>query len=293
MSLDTITITPILEFGIGFIPTSLYTTTLSIVSQMNYLPVQYSFFSTSAFSSSYTFSTAQFIFDSELLDTGQVIHQEDCLQLPAVITERTRELAEQIVEGLVTPYEKAKAIETYLLTNYDYDVGYERAPEGIEPVDWFLFEERKGVCSNFNSALVVLARSVGIPARLVTGYAITPKADEQEVTARQAHAWAEVPFVYFGWITFDATPPDYVPITTDEIRKSGIKTDTEITTTNTIVKKGYILEVEGMVTTVDGRGVDGITVEIFVNSTKTKGGLLIGEGQTLQGRFNIDCHIKK
>jgi len=292
-SRDTITVTPIVEFAPGFIPTSLYTTGVSLDSPLRYYPTQFGFFSRSAFTTSYEFSTTHYAFDTSLLNAGRVISEETYLQIPEVITERTRELAKEITNGLNTSYEKARAIETYLHGNYEYDLSYERAPQGHEPVDWFLFDERRGVCINFNSAFVVLARAAGIPARLVTGFAITPMAEEQEVSARQAHAWAEIPFVKYGWITFDATPPDNVPLTTEEIRKAGIATHIEIVTIDSITRKGHSFEVEGTVRTVDSEDVDSIAVEIFLNETKDKGGTLIGEGQALEGHFKMECYLGK
>lgn len=293
ISRDTIIIRPIIEFTPGFIPTSLYTTRISLNSPLHYYPAQFSFFSKSTFSSSYTFTTTHYEFSTSSLIAGQVIIEEHYLQLPEGLTERTRDLAAQLTSGLRTPYEKAKAIETYLRAHYLYDTKYERAPEGHDPVDWFLFEEQKGVCINFNSAFVVLSRSVGIPARLVTGFAINPTAEEQEVSARQAHAWAETPFAEYGWITFDATPPDNVPLTTEETRKSGIETHTEITATSSVNLKGYYFEVEGIVQTIDGEDVDSIDIEILINETKDKGGTLIGEGQTIGGRFKIKCYLDR
>ncbi len=292
-SRDTITVTPIVEFAPGFIPTSLYTTGVSLDSPLRYYPAQFGFFSKSAFTTSYEFSTTHYVFNTSLLNAGQMISEEHYLQIPEVITERTGELAKEITNGLNTPYEKAKAIETYLRGNYEYNLSYERAPQDHEAVDWFLFDERRGVCINFNSAFVVLARAAGIPARLVTGFAIAPMAEEQEVSARQAHAWAEIPFVKYGWITFDATPPDNVPLTTGEIRKAGIATHIEITATGSVTRKGHPFEVEGTVRTVGGEDVDGIAVEIFLNETKDKGGTLIGEGWALEGHFKIECYLGK
>ena len=72
-------------------------------------------------------------------------------------------------------------------------------------MDWFLFESGKGTAGQFSSAFVVLARSVGIPARVVSGWAIAPVGVWQPVYSDQAHQWAEVPFDDLGWVAFDPT----------------------------------------------------------------------------------------
>jgi len=286
-----IVVSPIVEFSSGFIPVALYASELKIKTPVQYWPEQFSYFSKKSFTSDYSFVTFQYSHKPNLLKSGTVIDKEEYVELPEIITERTRELADSLTQGLQTPYEKAKAIEQYLYSTYTYDLEYERAPTGVEPTDWFLFTEKRGVCINFNSAFVILARSAGIPARLVTGYAIRPVYEIQEVSTRQAHAWAEVPFQYFGWITFDATPSDNVPLIDDTIRKSGIVTETVIAEYKTTARKGYNLEVKGNVTAIDGKPVNGMTVEIFINEVKEKGGQLIGEGTVINGQFTIPCNI--
>ncbi|MFC2059280.1 DUF4129 domain-containing transglutaminase family protein, partial [Chloroflexota bacterium] len=230
----------------------------------------------------YKFRTIHCDFDEALLANAEVKHEAKYLQLPSSIPERVHDLAQEVTVGSPSPYLKARAIERYLKTNYIYDFDYIRALEGWEPNDWFLFEEKRGVCANFNSAFVVLCRSVGIPARLVGGYAITPQPGTQVVYADQAHAWSEVQFEHLGWHTFDATGSSSGPL----------PTVTEITSINPIVQKGYSFNIVGTVQTEDGSPVDAVSVEIFVNPEKdTEGGLLVGEGQTIQGFFEIEATI--
>ena len=130
-------------------------------------------------------------------------------------SERIRELAREITATQTTPYSKAKAIETYLKTNYVYRFadpsGKDLPPPGQDPVDWFLFEHQEGTCGNFSSAFVALALSVGLPARTVSGWAITPTADAQMVYTDQAHQWAEVAFDGLGWIGFEPTASGGAP----------------------------------------------------------------------------------
>ncbi|MFH5187043.1 transglutaminase family protein [Paenibacillus sp. TAB 01] len=94
------------------------------------------------------------------------------LQLPDSLPSRVRELAAQITQSAGSSYEKAKAVEHYLSTNYTYSLGGSRPPSGGQDlVDQFLFEQKSGYCDHFSSAMVVLLRSAGIPARWVKGFA--------------------------------------------------------------------------------------------------------------------------
>ena len=130
-------------------------------------------------------------------------------QLPEDLPERIRELALTITAGHATTYAKAKALERYLATNYTYALadpsGADSPPPGRDPMDWFLFDHREGTCGVFSSAFVVLARSVGIPARVVSGWAISATGDTQTVYLDQAHQWAEVAFEGLGWVKFEPT----------------------------------------------------------------------------------------
>lgn len=135
------------------------------------------------------------------------------LQLPDTVTERTRALARQAVAGATTPYERAKALEQFLRTHYPYSEYVPAAAQRNNPrfdfVDSFLFEQRQGYCTYFSSAMVVMARSLGLPARWVKGYT-SGTWDEQRqayvVTEANAHAWVEIWFDGAGWVSFDPTP---------------------------------------------------------------------------------------
>src|SRR5919204_396021 len=80
-------------------------------------------------------------------------------------------------------------------------------PAGQDPVDYFLFGSRRGFCTHFATAMVVLARLAGIPARLVTGFAAGQLVNGRFiVTTADAHAWPELWIAGRGWITFEPTP---------------------------------------------------------------------------------------
>jgi transglutaminase-like putative cysteine protease len=130
------------------------------------------------------------------------------LQLPEGIPQRVLELANRIIAGTDSPYTKAVRIETYLRNSYPYTLDVPPPPKGRDAVDYFLFEAPGGFCSYYASAMTVMLRAVGVPARLVTGYAMG-KYDEARnayhVVAADAHAWVEVYFSDYGWVEFEPT----------------------------------------------------------------------------------------
>ncbi|MEK3732094.1 transglutaminase-like domain-containing protein [Paenibacillus sp. FSL M8-0334] len=149
--------------------------------------------------------------------------QDLYLQLPAHIPERVRELAAEITSEAEGRYERVSAVEAYLERNYAYSLDTSVPPAGSDFVDDFLFESRKGYCSHFATAMTVLLRSEGIPARYVTGFApgepVQGKSGFYQIAYKDAHAWVEVYFPEHGWVAFDPTPgfePGQVPVTEAE-----------------------------------------------------------------------------
>ncbi|HTM22501.1 MAG TPA: DUF3488 and transglutaminase-like domain-containing protein [Kofleriaceae bacterium] len=119
-------------------------------------------------------------------------------------------LAREITDGERTNYDRAVAIERWLKHNLTYTLRMESPPEGMDPVEFFLFERRAGHCEYFSSAMVILLRTLGIPARNVNGF-LGGEWNEYDdyiaVRAGDAHSWVEVYFPGSGWVTFDPTPP--------------------------------------------------------------------------------------
>ncbi len=129
------------------------------------------------------------------------------LQLPP-ISPRVTELAAHVTEQANTPYRKMLAIKHHLLEQYRYslDVG---STLTVRPLEDFLFTRKTGYCEHYATAMVVLLRSIGVPARLVTGFLATEWNDfgnYYTVRQKDAHAWVEVFFPHSGWITADPTP---------------------------------------------------------------------------------------
>ncbi|MBV9087798.1 MAG: DUF3488 domain-containing protein, partial [Acidobacteriaceae bacterium] len=153
--------------------------------------------------------------------TGEVPLQTDrYLQLPNVNPD-VRQLATQISAKAATPFDKATAIERYLLKNYGYSLqqpahlspspqqpGHERWDD---PLSYFLFERKQGHCEYFASAMAVMLRTIGIPSRVVNGFRggeFNSLTGSYIVRARDAHSWVEAYFPGQGWMAFDPTPPD-------------------------------------------------------------------------------------
>lgn len=135
------------------------------------------------------------------------------LQLPDTLPQRVIDLAEEIVEGKNTPYEKARAIELYFRQNgFRYDTKNVPVPaEDQDYVDQFLFETKIGYCDNFSTSMVVLLRSVGIPARWVKGFVtgdlieVDGGKNVYEITNNEAHSWVEAFIPGVGWVNFEPT----------------------------------------------------------------------------------------
>jgi hypothetical protein len=119
-----------------------------------------------------------------------------------------RDTARQVVAGLKTPYEKARALEEWVGKQCQYNTQAGAVPAGEDVVENFLFTSRQGYCDSFATSLAVLCRASGIPARVASGF--TPGefdnvSREFIVRERDKHMWTEVYFPNSGWITFDST----------------------------------------------------------------------------------------
>jgi transglutaminase-like putative cysteine protease len=134
--------------------------------------------------------------------------RETYLQLPR-LDPRVQKLADRITASSGTEYDKAANIKSYLMTHYSYTLDLS-GPRTDDPLANFLFVRRDGNCEYFASAMTVMLRAVGIPARYVTGFLpgeYNDLAGDYNIRASDAHAWVEVYFPDYGWIAFDPTPP--------------------------------------------------------------------------------------
>lgn len=146
---------------------------------------------------------------------NQFYPESDFTQLPENLPERVKELAESITKDKTNMYDKVKAIEDYFHSP-DYLYSREDIPypdEDEDFVDQFLFETKRGYCDHFSTSMVVMLRTLDIPARWVKGYTAGEYVRYQsefeqyiyEVTNNNAHSWVEVYFNGFGWIPFEPT----------------------------------------------------------------------------------------
>ncbi|WP_285756855.1 transglutaminase TgpA family protein [Nocardiopsis ansamitocini] len=132
------------------------------------------------------------------------------LDLPDGVDPRVRELAESITGDASSTHARAVALQNWFTSGdrFDYDLSPEPVPEGADPLAHFLFEDRVGYCQQFSAAMAVMARQLGIPARVAVGYTsgTSVSADRWIVTERNAHAWPELYFEGAGWLRFEPTP---------------------------------------------------------------------------------------
>lgn len=130
------------------------------------------------------------------------------LQVPP-LDPRIPQLASKIAADSANEYDKAANIERFLMSHYSYSLNLS-GPRAKDPLANFLFVRRSGHCEYFASAMTVMLRSIGIPARYVTGFLpgeFNDVGGDYIIRESDAHAWVEVYFPSYGWITFDPTPP--------------------------------------------------------------------------------------
>ncbi len=143
------------------------------------------------------------------------------LQIPENIREPIRKFTEELlkkeaqgtfVNSLTNPETKAFAIEGYLKRNYIYSLKPGLPEKGLDPVTYFLFRSKKGYCEHFSSAMVLMLRSQGIPARIATGFLggeLNPLGSYIIIRQKDAHSWVEA-WIDGRWKRFDPTPPQIV-----------------------------------------------------------------------------------
>ncbi len=132
-------------------------------------------------------------------------------RLPA----RVRDLAAQLTASAATRYDAVTAVDDYVQTHEVYDLTSPVPARGHDAVDDFLFVSHRGFCEQFASAAVVMLRSAGIPARLVTGYSqgdLASEPGERVMRGTDAHAWVQVWYPGVGWVNSDPTAAAALPI---------------------------------------------------------------------------------
>lgn len=134
--------------------------------------------------------------------------EEHYLEIPDGY-QRVTELARKVAEGMFNPYAQAQSIERYLRGGGKFRYTLEQPDtEGKDPLHVFLFDAKAGHCEYFSTAMAIMMRTLGVPARNVTGFLgadYNPYGDYYAVRNGHAHSWVEV-FIDGRWRTYDPTP---------------------------------------------------------------------------------------
>ena len=131
-------------------------------------------------------------------------------QVPEQLEDEFSRYATWIIDNQEGEARNAKSIESYLKTSgeYTYVYGALQQDKTADPIYDFLFNQKQGICQDFASGMVLLCRSIGLPARYVCGYYSEEKSAEGKYIIRKknAHAFVEVYISGYGWMLFDPTP---------------------------------------------------------------------------------------
>jgi hypothetical protein len=156
-----------------------------------------------------------------------------------------------VTTGAKNMYDMAVDLESYLRDNYTYDTNINLPPDQ-EAVSWFLFRSgNRGFCNYFATAMAVMARELGMPARVVAGYSsgtYDSKTQQWIIRGSNAHAWTQIYFADYGWINFE--PSASFPTFTRPLRTvTGAPTVTTgssgSSTTTAKKKQGIDLNLQG------------------------------------------------
>ena len=168
------------------------------------------------------------------------------LGIPSEIPQSVYNLAKELTQNIIGDYEKAAKIESYLKSEggFRYDLKPGPIPKDKDLVSYFLFENKVGYCTYYATSMVMLCRSIGIPARYVKGFRVDniQYAKKMSVNSENAHAWVEVFLPEFGWITFDPVSAsdfgnNFMPQRTDTSTSRPISTQnpTSVPATNSAI----------------------------------------------------------
>lgn len=133
------------------------------------------------------------------------------LQLPSKLPREVSALATDVTAGAGDAFTAATLIEAHLRAQYIFTFAIPDPPPNGDAVSWFLFESRQGYFDHFATAMAVMLRTQGIPARVAVGFVLDDRdlnrsTKAYEITERRAWAWPEVYFPGLGWAEFNPTP---------------------------------------------------------------------------------------
>jgi transglutaminase-like putative cysteine protease len=130
----------------------------------------------------------------------------DFTSLPSGVPDEAIQLAQQITAGQPTDYDKALALQNFFRSEFEYSLEVQRG-HSDDAISAFL-RVRIGYCEQFAGTFAVMARAVGLPARVAVGFTqgeLRPDG-RYHVLGKHAHAWPEVYFAGVGWVLFEPTP---------------------------------------------------------------------------------------
>ncbi|NLC43404.1 MAG: hypothetical protein GX783_03880 [Clostridiales bacterium] len=136
--------------------------------------------------------------------------QEHYMGIPSEFPQRIYDLVDELTKSSDIHLDKVLAIQDYLQNNYEYTLEPPYTPSDRDFVDHFLFDLQEGYCTYFATAMTVMTRAAGIPARYVEGFLMPSRPNSKriyEVRNLHGHAWVEIYFPGVGWLPFDPTPP--------------------------------------------------------------------------------------
>ncbi len=178
-------------------------------------------FAGSLYTDSHLFRKLRYSAISDLIHPDPALIS-DLLPIPAEILDtylklpsknpRVEDLAKRVTGEAPNRYAKAQALQQYLRSHYGYSLVLRGTPNNKDPIAMFLFEVRQGHCEYFASAMTLMLRQLGIPARLVNGFRIgeyNSLGDNWIVRQYDAHSWVEAYFPPYGWLEFDPTPTEF------------------------------------------------------------------------------------
>jgi transglutaminase-like putative cysteine protease len=138
---------------------------------------------------------------------------ERYLELPDDFSEQTTSLAQDLTQDAATAYDKARVMHDYL-REFEYSLEVQPGHDD-QDLEQFLFQNRRGYCEQFAGAFAAMARSIGIPSRVVVGFTKGIQDPNEptlyRVKGQHAHAWVELYFHGYGWVMFDPTPTRGAP----------------------------------------------------------------------------------
>jgi transglutaminase-like putative cysteine protease len=154
---------------------------------------------------------------SELRQAGTIFPQwvrNSYLQLPPTVPQRVSDESWRVVGDASNMYDAASNIEQYLRA-FKYSTRVPVPPADRDWVSFLLFESKEGYCDYYATAMMVMLRAVGIPARVASGYVTgewEPTSQSYLVSEKHAHTWTEVYFPGYGWITFEPSANRPAPV---------------------------------------------------------------------------------